>query len=155
MAIGQDTQPTEVLLVRIGTRLAALPVRDIVEVLRPLAVQRIEGAPAFVSGLAIVRGTPTPVVDLRVLLGAPADSAPSRWVSARLQERRVALSVDAVVGTRTLEADALGRLPALLEGASDAVASLGRLDQQLLVLLQASRGLLEAVDAAAAAGPRP
>jgi purine-binding chemotaxis protein CheW len=155
MTIGQEAQATDVLLARIGTRLAAIPVRDVIEVLRPLSVQRIEGAPPFVAGLAVLRGTPTPVVDLRVLLGAPTDTPASRWVSTQLQERRVALAVDAVVGTRALAADALGRLPALLEGgASDAVASLGVLDRQLLVLLQASRSFLDAVDAAAGPAPR-
>jgi purine-binding chemotaxis protein CheW len=152
MTIGQEAPATDVLLVRIGARLAALPLRDVLEVMRPLPLQRVEGAPPFVSGLAVVRGAPTPVVDLRVLLGAPADVPAARWVSARLEERRVALAVDEVAGTRALQVDALGRLPTLLEGGSDAVASLGVLDRQLLVLLKAGRGLLDAVDAA---GPGP
>jgi purine-binding chemotaxis protein CheW len=155
MTIGQEAPATDVLLVRIGARLAAIPAGDVVEVMRPLSVQRAAGAPAFVAGMAVVRGTPVPVVDLRVLLGAPADAPPSRWVSARLEDRRVALSVDEVLGIRALPPDALGRLPPLLEGAGSAVGSLGVLDRQLLFLLQASRGLLDALDAAAPTGSRP
>ena len=154
MTIEREAQSTDVLLVEIGSRLAGIPIRDVIEVMRPLPVERVESAPPFLSGLAVVRGIATPVVDLRLLLGAPADVPPARWVSARLEERRVVLSVDGVVGMRTLPAEALGRLPGLLEGASAAAASLGVLDRQLLVMLQASRHLLDAVDAAADEGPR-
>src|SRR5262245_39375824 len=153
MANSREEQATDVLLVRVGARLAAIPLRDVVEVLRPLPVERAEGAAPFLAGLSVVRGRPTPVVDLRVLLGAPADTTASRWVSARLQDRCVALCVDEVVGTRSLNPETLGRLPSLLDGASDAVASLGVVDHQLLVLLRAGRSLVEAMDAVS--GPRP
>ncbi|MFL5302954.1 MAG: chemotaxis protein CheW, partial [Anaeromyxobacteraceae bacterium] len=56
-----------VLLVRAGSRLCALPLACVVETLRPLHTSPLAGTPACVSGVAVVRGAPTPVVDLDAL----------------------------------------------------------------------------------------
>ena len=46
------------LVCRVAARLCALPVRAVIEIMRPLALEPIAGAPAFVAGLAIIRGEP-------------------------------------------------------------------------------------------------
>ena len=114
--------------------------------MRPLPVEPIASAPLFVSGLALVRGVPTPVVDAGRLLGAGDDGQPTRFVVVRVGERRVALAVEAVVGLRTLSAAALRELPPLIQEASaDVIAAIGALDAALLVVLRAARLLPETV----------
>ena len=49
------------LLVRAGGRLCAVPLPQVVEVVRALPIDAIPGAPAFVRGLTIVRGRAVPV----------------------------------------------------------------------------------------------
>jgi purine-binding chemotaxis protein CheW len=145
---------TSVLVLRVGSRLAALPLRDVAETMRPLPLQPVAGAPASVMGLAVIRGSAVPVLDVRLLLGLPA-APPGRFVTTRVGERCVALAVDAVLGTREVPAGALEGLPPLLgEAHSDLVAAIGALDGELLLVLQAGRRLIEPVDRArAAAGP--
>ena len=46
------------LVSRVATRLCALPVGAVIETMRRLPVEPIAGAPAFIAGLAIVRGEP-------------------------------------------------------------------------------------------------
>jgi purine-binding chemotaxis protein CheW len=73
----------------------------------------------------------------------PRDPVPhgaARFVTVRTSDRTVALAVDAVVGIRGLPAGTLGELPPLLRDAgSDAVAAIGTLDAELLLVLRAAR----------------
>jgi len=144
MSTPQAASAPDVLLVRIDVRLAALPLRDVVEVSRPLPLHPVAGAPPYVAGVAILRGAPAAVVDLRVLLGHPDPGPATRWVTARLDGRPVALAVDGVVGTRTLDPSVWRDMPALLEG--DSVGGLATVDRTLVTLLQASRQVREAAE---------
>jgi purine-binding chemotaxis protein CheW len=109
----------------------------VVETMRPLQVESIRGMPAFVRGISIIRGVPTPVVDLGAVIGARGGAA-GRIVTLRLGDRQVALSVDAVLGVRDLQLSAIQELPPLLRGAStDVVEAIGTLDEQFLMVLRA------------------
>jgi purine-binding chemotaxis protein CheW len=122
--------------------------------MRPGRVDRVEAAPAYLAGVAVIRGETVPVLDAALLLGAEA-SPVTRFVVLRVGERRVALAVGEVVGTRALELDELGELPPLLSGSRELVARLGVLDGKLLEVLESGR-LLDvatlAIDAPRAAG---
>jgi purine-binding chemotaxis protein CheW len=125
------------LVVRVQTRVCAVPLMHVVETMRPLPVESIRGVPSFVRGVSIIRGVPTPVVDLGAILGAPGGTA-ERIVTLRLGDRQVALCVDAVLGIRDLHLPATQELPPLLQGASqDVVEAIGTLDEQFLMVLRA------------------
>ncbi len=127
------------LLCRAEARWCALPLRHVVETMRPLPVSPIPGTPPFVTGLAIIRGAATPVIDLARLLGA-TDSSPKRFVSMTTQRGRIALAVDQVEGVRSLPADIVHSLPPLLQCADSRVVDLvGALDAELLLVLQITR----------------
>jgi len=133
---GADRQPA--LLVRAADRLCAVPIAHVIEVMRPLPVERMSGAPSFVQGLAIIRGTPMPVVDLGVLTGGRPASG--RFVTLRLGDRRAAMAVDAVVDVRVLDGWLLDALPPLLRDAgAEIVDAIGVIDRELLVSLCAGR----------------
>jgi purine-binding chemotaxis protein CheW len=135
------------LLCRIGSRIGALSLRDVRETMRPLPVEPLPGSPAFVLGLAIVRGAPTPVVDASQLLGPSTPpctqySSPSasRFVSIKLGERTAVLAVDAVLDVRSLSAGMLADIPPLLQGGgAELVSVIGALDTKLLLVLEAAR----------------
>lgn len=136
------------LLCRSGTRLCALPLETVRETMRALPLEAVPGMPPFLSGLAVIRGAPVPVLDLACLLGAPAAGAPAgaRFVTLELGRRQVALAVDAVLGVRALDAAAPAGLPPLLQSAEAAfLATLGTLDAELLLVLQAGCLLPEAL----------
>ncbi|MCB9736806.1 MAG: chemotaxis protein CheW [Deltaproteobacteria bacterium] len=142
-------------------RRCALPVGHVVETLRPLPVSPLEGLPAYVSGVSVVRGAPTPVVDLGALLGGPP-APPTRWVIVRATATRaLALAVDAVVGlVPAADLGPAAALPPLLaSAAAEVVAEVTRRDDALLFVLEAARlvpeGAWAAVDAARAEEARP
>jgi len=95
-----------------------------------------------------------PVVDVARLL-ADAESHPTRFVTVNVGARRVAVAVDAVVGVRTIPSEALGELPPLLDGNHDAIAAIGTLDAQLLVVLRSARLIPDSVWSTLAATEAP
>ncbi len=125
-------------------RRCAVPIGHVAEVMRPLRIEPLARLPSYALGVSIIRGAPTPVLDLGLLLGAGPAQA-TRFITLRVGARTVALAVDAVVGVRHLSADALATLPPMLGGAGDEViANLGTLDAELLVVLRAGHLLPEA-----------
>lgn len=127
----------QVLLVGLEGRICAVPLRHVIETMRPLPIEYVANIPAFISGIAVIRGIPTPVIDLGALLGTPIIQA-GRFVTIRAADRQVALSVNAVFGVRDLGAiNRIGKLPPLLESASvDALEMIGTLDDKVLMVLR-------------------
>lgn len=56
-------------LLRAQERLCAFPLESVIEVMRPLPIEPLPDVPAYVLGASLVRGLPTPIVDLGALLG--------------------------------------------------------------------------------------
>jgi purine-binding chemotaxis protein CheW len=109
--------------------------------MRPLPIESVAGTPGFVRGVSVIRGVPTPVVDLKALLES-CENSPSygRFVALKCDARRLVIGVDSVVGLRNLDSAQLGELPPLLRDvAIDLIESFGTLDAQLLLVLRAGR----------------
>jgi purine-binding chemotaxis protein CheW len=125
------------LLCRAGSSFYALPLGQVVEVMRILPIDALAGAPLYVLGLSIIRGTPTPVVDTALLCSGC--TAPShRLVTVRAGTRMIALAVDRVLGVQSIKTGE--PLPPLLrEAASDMVSAIGRVDAELLLFLSTAR----------------
>ena len=140
MASQEDSATVTSLLCRVRERLCSLPLEHVVETMRPLPVQSLAGAPAFVLGMSIIRGAAIPVVDVGLVLGTDDPPKPTRLVTVRSGENQVALSVEEVLGVRELTLTSLRGLPPLLgEAAADVVYAIGTLDTNLLFALQAAR----------------
>jgi len=134
------TEVSPVLVVMVGTRACAIPLHHVAETMRPLPIQSVAGMPNFVRGVSVVRGTPTPVVDLKALLENSENSLSyGRFVSLKLEERRVVIGVDSVVGLKHLDSAQLGELPPLLRDVNtDLIESFGTRDAELLLVLRAA-----------------
>nr|WP_269809903.1 chemotaxis protein CheW [Kineosporia rhizophila] len=128
------------LLCSTGGKSFAVPLTAVRETMRPLSAAPFSGMPDFVSGVARIRGTAVPVVDSGVLTGGAPVRA-GRWITLiTANERQVALAVQDVTGIRTLPSEDLQALPSLLGGPeSELYSAVSTRDQQLLVVLEASR----------------
>lgn len=135
---------TFALLARVRGWVCALPAHYVIEIMRPLPIQPVTGAPPFVLGMSIVRGEVTPIVALEMLLGSPEANAPNRFVLVRAGERRVILAVDEVLGVQEIDTRHFDKAPGLLtETLPQDVARIGVLDRSVLVVLEAGRLLPE------------
>ncbi len=139
---------------RAGTLLAGLPLRDVVETLRPLPVRPLAGTQPFVRGLTILRGRPAPVVDVGLLL--TAHEAPvQRYLAVGTARGPVALATGEVLGLRHPDGDTVQRNVALLgPAAARLVDAVGSLDGEPLFLLHSLAVVPDAVWAAVAAAER-
>jgi purine-binding chemotaxis protein CheW len=124
------------LLVRAATHTCALNLAHVIEIMRPLPIEPVAGAPETVRGLSVIRGAGVPVVPLAALFDSNAGAA-SRFVVLRCGEKRVALAVDAVLGIRELDPSVRQAMPPLLrDAAAGAVESIGALDSELFFVLK-------------------
>jgi purine-binding chemotaxis protein CheW len=131
-----------VLLFRAASRHCAFPVERVIETMRPLPYQTAAHGPDCILGVALVRGTPLPVVDLGRLLDGNRLGQPgsARWISVRAGARVVVVAVEAVLGVTTVTPAALGSLPPLLrDSAAAGVRAVGELDGELLTVLETGR----------------
>lgn len=127
-----------VLLVGVGASTCGLPLTHVIETMRPLPIERIAGAPPYVCGVSIVRGVLTPVVDLGMVLGMPADAG-GRFVTLRLDDKQVALSVSSVLGVRQIDGHKMEEMPPLLQDATkETIESIATLDMRMLLVLRES-----------------
>jgi purine-binding chemotaxis protein CheW len=125
-----------VLVVRAAQQLLAVPLQHVSEVMRPLAVQPVSGVPAYVRGVAILRGMACPVVDLGLLLSGTAPAPAGRFVALALGGHAVCLAVEEVERVAAIEG--AGVLPPLLGHLKpDVRAALSTLDGELLTVLEA------------------
>jgi purine-binding chemotaxis protein CheW len=134
------------LICRVRGRLCALPLAHVNETMRPLPIEPTLGAPPFVRGLALIRGRPTPVIDVAALLGdtSKASDPSSRFVLVTAPNVHVALVVDEVVAIdRSLqnkENDAELLLPPILGPEfANVISTIGQRDSNLLLVLRALR----------------
>jgi purine-binding chemotaxis protein CheW len=124
------------LLCRAGTHLCAIPIGQVIEIMRLLPIEAVSGAPRYVRGLCIIRGFAVPVVDTGLLVGDRATNC-ERLVTIRTGRRTIALAAEAVPGIWAIGADKLNEMPPLLrDAASETIAAIGILDAGLLFFLR-------------------
>jgi purine-binding chemotaxis protein CheW len=140
------------LVFRAGPLLCAVNLDEVIETMRPLETRTLAGTPAFVRGITVLRGVPTPVVDVSRLLGGGSGGDPERYLAVRTERGAVALATGEILGIRSVEAEPTGGHPALLGGRSTRlVAGVGTLGTEPLLLLQSMRAVPDEVWEAAAA----
>ncbi|MGA2989570.1 MAG: chemotaxis protein CheW [Candidatus Korobacteraceae bacterium] len=139
-------RPNSVLLVRVPGALCGLNICDVIEIMRPLPTEPLANTPGFILGIAMIRGAAVPVVRLGALFEAHGGGSPTRFVTIRVGERRVALAVEGVIGVANLGEHRFEEMAPLLKNArTDVIQAIGTLDAELLVLLRASRLVPESV----------
>jgi purine-binding chemotaxis protein CheW len=127
------------LVVRAAASLCAVPLDNVIEVMRALPVRPVTSAPNYVCGLSIVRGEAIPVVDVGLLVGSDATER-RRLVTVRTGGRTIALAASDVLGVQSILVGELKDLPPLLhEAGNDTIAAIGTVDAELLYFLRTTR----------------
>jgi purine-binding chemotaxis protein CheW len=136
----RNCERSTVLVVKVGARACAIPLRYLAETMRPLVIEPVPGVPGFVAGVSVIRGIPTPVVDLRALIESSERSAIfGRFVTLKVGGRQVAIAVDSAVGLMDLDSAEPGELPPMLRDAdARLIEAIATRDGQLLMVLRAT-----------------
>jgi purine-binding chemotaxis protein CheW len=112
-----------------------IPLEDVVEIMRAVAVTPIPTAPSVVEGLMNVRGLIVPVFDPRRRFGLPAKSMTlsDHLIVARAGPRVVALHVDRAEEMRTLDPSEIEE-PGRYVRSADQISGVAALDDGLLLI---------------------
>jgi purine-binding chemotaxis protein CheW len=141
----------QVLVVEVGGQHYGLPVADVRELVRAVAIVPLPRAPAVVEGIINLRGRIVPVLDIRSRFRLPAKPLEytDHFVVAQTGERLVALRVDRALDLVQLEADDVEEARGVIPGA-DYVSWVAKLPHNL-VLIHDLRTFLSRAESAALA----
>jgi purine-binding chemotaxis protein CheW len=141
-----DTPLATAVTFRAGHQRYAVPIERVREIQKIVAFAEVPDENAMVIGMVDIRGEIVPVVDVRRLLGLPAEpytlDTPMLVVSSTAGP--VALIVDTVDTVAEMPADAAGAVPEMHSLASR-VLGVHRIDDELVFLLDID-ALLEPVE---------
>lgn len=139
---GPDSgRESAVLLVfRIAGREHALPVEDVVEVVRMVAATRLPEAPPWVVGVINFRGRVIPLIEVRGRIGEPSREPDLSTPIIVVQSSEVAagLVVDEVLEVLTVPRAALD-MPRRVDAPANAVSGVVRVDDRLILVLDWER----------------
>lgn len=129
------TQAGDVLVFIVGGVRCALPLADVREVTRAVAITALPTAPPIVEGVIEVRGRVVPVLDLRGRLGLPPTPVrpDQKLIIADAGERRAAIRVDAVDWVTHLDEDDIAAPEGVVRGIGF-LAGVGRLADGLVLV---------------------
>ncbi len=132
---GSSEGLAEILLVEVGSQRYGLRSSSVKEVLRCATIVPLPRAPAIVEGLVDVRGSVTPVLDLRARFRLPPRVADStdHLVVAMAGDRTVAVRVDRAVGLVRLDPAQIAVLEDVVIG-TQYVAGVARLEEGLVLI---------------------
>lgn len=128
------------LVFQAGPLFCAFPLGEVVETMRPLRTRPLAGTPHYVRGLTILRGQPTPVVDVTRLLTAEPGEI-DRYVAVRAGRGVVACATGPVLGVRDIEVEPPEGPSATLTGvvSKALITAVGRVGTDPLLLLRGIR----------------
>jgi purine-binding chemotaxis protein CheW len=132
--VSGPSAPADALLFELAGSRMALVAELVSEVVRAVAIEPLPKAPNVVSGVINLRGSLTPVIDLRRRLGLPAKplSPEDHFIVADCGPRRVALHVDRAVDLMSIRDQVIEPLAA--EASSPYVAGAVALADGVLMI---------------------
>ena len=131
---------TQLVVFRIDRSEYALPVVNVGEILRMVAIAPVPEAPEWLPGVINLRGKVIPVIDLRTRLGLPHRDAGLNTpiIVAEHQGQMVGLVADSVTELLTVPLDSV-EPPDARVGTANAVESVARAGERLIMIFDIER----------------
>jgi purine-binding chemotaxis protein CheW len=133
----------EILAFRLGSEEYAVMVSDVREVLRTRELTRVPNAPAHILGVASLRGTMLPVIDLCTRLGLQPGvrDEKSRVVVVSPDDEDVGLLVDRILGVIRVPEHAVKPAPDNPEHGADCLRGIVRKGDDLYIILDLAKAV--------------
>ncbi|HKN93193.1 MAG TPA: chemotaxis protein CheW [Thermoleophilaceae bacterium] len=131
---------TELVVFRIDKSEYALPVENVAEILRMVAIAPVPEAPEWLPGVVNLRGKVIPVIDLRTRLGLPRMEAGLNTpiIVAETDGQLVGLVADSVTELLSVPLDSV-EPPDARVGDANAVEAVARAGERLLLIFDLER----------------
>ncbi len=128
----------------LGTEEFSIDILKVQEIIRPMDITRVPGAPEFIEGVINLRGRVIPVMDLRRRLGMQAqeETRDTRIVVVEVGGKTVGLKVDSVSEVLRLSTDRIEPPPSFDNVQNtDCIRGVGKLEDRLIILLDVEKVL--------------
>jgi purine-binding chemotaxis protein CheW len=131
---------TELVVFRIDKSEYALPVENVAEILRMVAIAPVPEAPHWLAGVINLRGKVIPVIDLRTRLGLPGLEVGLNTpiIVAETEGQLVGLVADSVTELLSVPLDSV-EPPDARVGNANAVEAVARAGERLLLIFDLER----------------
>jgi purine-binding chemotaxis protein CheW len=135
MAQQRDDDDVQILAFELGDGRFAVPLEQVVEVVRAVAAEPLHGAPAVVEGAIVYRGDVIPLLDIRTRFRIPrAPLSPDHFiVIARIPNRMVAIRIDRPRWIDSVDRRALKR-PAEIARGLEHLTGVAQIDDGVILL---------------------
>jgi purine-binding chemotaxis protein CheW len=135
-----SSEATQLVVFKVDKSEYALPVGNVGEILRMVAISPVPEAPAWLPGVINLRGRVIPVIDLRIRLGLPAVpvGVNTPILVTESEGHTVGLVADAVTELLTVPHDAI-EPPDELAAHGNTVESVARAGDRLLLIFDLER----------------
>ena len=135
-----SSSKTELLAFSLVGEEYAIDILEIQEIIKLPEITALPRIKDFILGIVSLRGTIVPIVDLRKLmgLGDTEYSRATRVLVIRSDDEPIGIVVDSVTSVLRIERDAIEPKPRTMQrGSSEFFKGVGRVDDRLLILLDA------------------
>jgi purine-binding chemotaxis protein CheW len=131
---------TQLVVFRIEKSEYALPVGNVGEILRMVAIAPVPEAPEWLPGVINLRGKVIPVIDLRIRLGLPRQEVGLNTpiIVAEHEGQSVGLGADSVTELLTVPVDSV-EPPDARVGSANAVEAVARAGERLILIFDLDR----------------
>ncbi len=138
--LAQMKPGVHLLVFRLELREYALPITQVVEVLRMVAIAPVPEAPVWLPGVINLRGHITPVIDLRTRLGLarrqPGLNTPI--IISRLRDASLGLIADEVSDVIDIPSSLLEKVNRV-DGSAPPLSAIAHMDARLIMILDLPR----------------
>jgi purine-binding chemotaxis protein CheW len=129
---------------KLGNEEFGVDIFKVREINKMMAITKVPNAPSFVEGVVNLRGSVTPIIDLRCRLGLYESEVTEKTgiVVAELSDSTIGLIVDEVKEVLRIPADITEPPPEIVAGVNaEFITSVAKLEDRLLILLDLSKVL--------------
>ena len=145
----EDTQSDRYLTFSLGDEDYGIAIQHVIEIVGIQRITVMPDMPSYVKGVINLRGQVIPVIELRTKFGMPAREHDGRTcvIVIRIGERSTGLIVDTVREVRDIPPADVSPPPAVAgQGGTGYIRGLGKVGEDVKILLDATKLLVEALD---------
>ena len=142
---GRSDALLQIVTFQVGAETFALDILKVHEIIRFRQLTRVPNLPSYVEGVLNLRGKVIPVVGLRQRIGLERKepNSTTKIIVASVKDDVLGFMVDSVSEVLRIGADTVEPAPRLGEGGQKYVSGVGKVNNQLLLLLDLDKLLTE------------
>jgi len=146
---GNSDALLQIVTFQVGAEVFALDILKVHEIIRFQRLTRVPNLPSYVEGVLNLRGKVIPVVGLRQRMGLERKepTGTTKIIVASVKDNVLGFMVDSVSEVLRLRADTIEPAPRLSENRQRYISGVGKVNEQLLLLLDLDKLLSQGTQA--------